>query len=67
MVPVMIGRDYFRRQAKTLRKMVRVAHDPVVADRLTEMAEDFETRAGARSDDFESKLTGRGRGGEEHS
>jgi hypothetical protein len=45
MVPVMIGKDYFKRQAKTLRKMVKVAQDPVVADRLCEMAEEFESRA----------------------
>jgi len=45
MVPVMIGKDYFKRQAKTLRKMVKVAQDPVVAERLCEMADDFESRA----------------------
>lgn len=45
MVPGMIGRDYFKRQATTLRKMVRVAKDPVVADRLSDMAHDFEERA----------------------
>lgn len=45
MVPVMIGKDYFKRQAKTLRKMVKVAQDPVVADRLCEMADEFEARA----------------------
>lgn len=56
MVPVMIGRDYFRRQAKTLRKMVKVAQDPVVADRLCEMADDFESRAGVGSDELEYQL-----------
>ena len=45
MVPGLIGRDYFRRQATTLRKMVKVAQDPVVADRLSGMACDFEERA----------------------
>ena len=45
MVPGMIGRDYFRRQATTLRKMVRVAKDPMVADRLSDMACEFEERA----------------------
>jgi hypothetical protein len=45
MVPGMIGREYFRRQATTLRKMVKVAKDPVVADRLSDMALDFEERA----------------------
>ena len=46
MVPVMIGKEYFKRQAKTLRKMVKVAQDPVVADRLCELADEFESRAG---------------------
>ncbi len=48
MVPVMIGRDYFKRQAKTLRKMVKVAQDPVVADRLCELADEFEFAGGRR-------------------
>ena len=56
MVPVMIGRDYFRRQAKTLRKMVKVAQDPVVADRLCEMADEFESRAGVGPDEFEDPI-----------
>jgi hypothetical protein len=51
MVPVMIGKDYFKRQAKTLRKMVKVAHDPVVADRLCEMADEFESRADSGIDE----------------
>jgi hypothetical protein len=45
MVPGMIDRDYFKRQARTLRKMVRVAQDRTVADRLSDMADDFEARA----------------------
>jgi hypothetical protein len=45
MAPVMIDRDYFRRQARTLRKMVKVAQDRTVADRLSDMANDFEERA----------------------
>jgi len=53
MVPAMMGRDYFKRQAKTLRKMVKVAQDPMVADRLCEMADEFESRAGAGPDEFE--------------
>jgi hypothetical protein len=56
MVPVMIGRDYFKRQAKTLRKMVKVAQDPMVADRLCEMAAEFESRAGGGSDEPEHHL-----------
>jgi hypothetical protein len=68
MVPVMIGRDYFRRQAKTLRKMVKVAQDPVVADRLCEMADDFESRAGTGPDEFDHPLdrSGAGHGEEGH-
>jgi hypothetical protein len=45
MVPAMIDRDYFRRQARTLRKMVKVAQDSTVADRLSDMADDFDKRA----------------------
>jgi hypothetical protein len=56
MVPVMIGRDYFKRQAKTLRKMVKVAQDPVVADRLCEMADEFESRANIGSDELDDPL-----------
>ena len=51
MAPVMIGKDYFKRQAKTLRKMVKVTQDPVVADRLCEMADEFESRAEGRRDE----------------
>ena len=68
MVPVMIDRDYFRRQAKTLRKMVKVAQDPVVADRLSEMADDFESRAGVGPDELDHPLywSGAGHGDEGH-
>jgi hypothetical protein len=45
MVPGMIDKDYFKRQAKTLRKMVRVAQDRTVADRLSDLADDFDARA----------------------
>jgi hypothetical protein len=45
MVPGMIDKDYFKRQAKTLRKMVKVAQDRTVADRLSDMASDFDQRA----------------------
>ena len=45
MVPGMIDKDYFRRQARTLRKMVKVAQDDTVAERLKDMADDFEARA----------------------
>jgi hypothetical protein len=45
MVPGMIDKDYFRRQARTLRKMMKVAQDKMVADRLGDMADDFDNRA----------------------
>jgi hypothetical protein len=41
----MIGKDYFKRQASTLRKMVGVAQDQTVAARLTFLADDFEAKA----------------------
>ena len=41
----MIGKDYFKRQATTLRKMIGVAQDKVVATRLTSLADDFEAKA----------------------
>jgi hypothetical protein len=40
----MIAKDYFKRQATTLRKMVRVTRNPTVADRLSFMADAFEHR-----------------------
>jgi len=46
----MIGRDYFRRQATTLRKMVRITGNRAVADRLNTMADDFEARSTLDSD-----------------
>lgn len=68
MVPVLIGKGYFRRQAKTLRKMVNVTQDSVVADRLCEMADDFESRAGIGADELDHPLylPGAGRGDEGH-
>ena len=41
----MIGSDYFRRQATTLLKLIRVTQNPTVADRLIFMAEEFKSRA----------------------
>jgi hypothetical protein len=41
----MIGKDYFKRQATTLRKMVSVAQDKTVATRLTFLADHFEAKA----------------------
>jgi hypothetical protein len=66
MVPVMIGKDYFKRQAKTLRKMVKVAQDPVVAERLCEMADEFESRADTGVDERMRFAERAGRGDEGH-
>jgi hypothetical protein len=41
----MIGKDYFKRQATTLRKMVRVTRNRTIANRLTLMAEEFDDRS----------------------
>jgi hypothetical protein len=48
----MIAKDYFKRQATTLRKMVRVTRNPSTADRLSLMAEDFDDRSSRRTDEF---------------
>jgi hypothetical protein len=42
----MIAKDYFRQQATTLRKMVRVTRNRTLANHLTLMANDFENRSG---------------------
>jgi hypothetical protein len=49
----MIGKDYFKRQATTLRKMIGVAQDKTVAERLTHLAADFEAKAEGGPDPFE--------------
>lgn len=41
----MIGKDYFRRQAITLRKMVGLAQNKVAAEQLAHLAESFEAKA----------------------
>ena len=59
----MIGKDYFKRQATTLRKMVSVAQDKAVADRLTFLANDFEAKAdgdSGRPEDRDGLPSGRG-------
>jgi hypothetical protein len=43
---VSISKSYFRRQVPLLRRMVRLAQNPFVADRLSEMARDYEMKAG---------------------
>jgi hypothetical protein len=41
----MIAKDYFKRQATTLRNMVRVTRNRTIAHHLTMMAEDFDNRS----------------------
>jgi hypothetical protein len=41
---VPINKSYFRRQALLLRRMVRLAKDPIVADRLSEMVRSYEVK-----------------------
>jgi hypothetical protein len=48
----MIAKDYFKRQATTIRKMVRITRNPSIADRLSLMAEDFDARSSERTDEF---------------
>jgi hypothetical protein len=48
----MIAKDYFKRQATTLRKMVRVTRNSSIADRLSLMAEDFDARSSRPTDEF---------------
>jgi hypothetical protein len=47
----MIGKEYFKRQATTLRKMVRVTRNPSIADRLSLMAEHFDARSSNEIDE----------------
>ncbi len=58
----MIGKDYFKRQATTLRKMVGVAPDEAVAERLTHLAADFEAKAGGGPDPSEKPAREQGGG-----
>jgi hypothetical protein len=48
----MIAKDYFKRQAMTLRKMVRVTRNRTIADRLTLMADEFDNRSEHGSDEL---------------
>lgn len=54
----MIGKDYFKRQATTLRKMVGVAQDRVAAVRLTDLADDFEAKAGDKAGESSDRPEG---------
>jgi hypothetical protein len=65
MVPTMIDKDYFKRQARTLRKMVKVAQDRIVADRLSEMADEFDARAENDDSDRRFERSRRGAAGNE--
>ena len=42
----MIGKEYFRRQATTLRKLLSLTRDKVAADQLNRLVHDFEAKAG---------------------
>ncbi len=48
----MIDKDYFRRQATTLRKMVRATKNKTIADRLSLMADEFDSRSADGTDDL---------------
>jgi len=52
----MPGRDYFVRQAETCRSVARYTGDPDLAERLIELAEDFERRAAEAADEFVASL-----------
>jgi hypothetical protein len=41
----MIGKDYFMRQAATLRRMAGIVADKAVESRLIHLADDLEARA----------------------
>jgi hypothetical protein len=58
----MIGKDYFKRQASTLRKMVSVAQDRAVAARLSFLANDFEAKADDEADRADNRDVPPGRG-----
>ena len=47
----MIGKAYFKRQATTLRKMVRVTRNQTIANRLTSMADEFDNRSIVEADE----------------
>jgi hypothetical protein len=47
---VPIDKSYFQRQAPLLRKMIRLTQNILVADRLSEMARDYEMKASEGAD-----------------
>ena len=58
----MIDKDYFKRQATTLRKMVRITRNQSLADRLSHMAEDFDVRASDGADELHHQMRPFGHG-----
>ena len=52
----MIAKDYFKRQAMTLRKMVRVTRNRTIANRLTLMADEFDNRSEHGTDELAPSL-----------
>jgi hypothetical protein len=63
----MIAKDYFKRQATTLRKMVRVTRNRTLANHLTLMANDFDSRSTDETGEAAPPVDAAGdvRGGEE--
>jgi hypothetical protein len=49
---VAIDKGYFQRQAPLLRKMVRLTRNILVADRLSEMAREYEMKASEAADEL---------------
>jgi hypothetical protein len=64
----MIAKDYFKRQATTLRKMVRVTRNRTLANHLTLMANDFDSRSGDGTEEIPPPVGAAGGvpGGEEN-
>jgi len=50
----MIPKAYFKRQATTLRKLVRITGNQTIANRLSFMADDFEHRSVEALDQLET-------------
>jgi hypothetical protein len=52
----MIAKDYFKRQATTLRNMVRVTRNRTIAHHLILMAEDFDNRSEHGTDELAASV-----------
>jgi hypothetical protein len=59
---VAIDKSYFQRQAPLLRKMVRLTRNVLIADRLSEMARDYEMKANEEPEQPPQALTTKGDG-----